>query len=66
MAKQSEVIGPRTHEGRTEYRSWLRKLGNHTYRFKTMTRENGSWSIQVDLSEGRSWKLVHLWGDKVG
>lgn len=64
MASQREVIEPRTHESETAYRSWLRKIGRSTYRFKTMCRTDGKWEVRVDRSVGgrsRHWETVHQW-----
>lgn len=64
MAKQSEVIEPRTHQSESVYRSWLRKIGHNTYRFKITSRADGYWEIRVDRSiggRGRSWETVHHW-----
>jgi hypothetical protein len=63
MAKQCEVIEPRTHNSRTTYSSWLRKIGGHTYRFKVMTRTGNDpkWEVRVDRSLGRGWETVHHW-----
>lgn len=67
MAKQNEVIENRTHVSRSDYISWLRKIGRHTYRFKVASRSDGSWEIRVDVSryEGRrrSWITVHQWSN---
>lgn len=65
MAKQNEVIGERTHENLAVYRSWLRKIGQSTYRFKVSVRHNGEvWDVSVDRSiggRGRHWENVHHW-----
>jgi hypothetical protein len=64
MAAQREVIEPRTHESATAYRSWLRKIGRSTYRFRTMSRTDGKWEVRVDRSiggRGRHWETVHHW-----
>lgn len=65
MAQQREVIGPRTHESLAVYRSWLRKIGRSTYRFRVSVRENGEvWDINVARSvggRGRHWETVHHW-----
>lgn len=61
MAKQAEVLGPRTHESRAVYTSWIRKIGHSTYRFKVTTRTDGYWEIRVDRSLGRGWETVHHW-----
>jgi hypothetical protein len=64
MAKQCEVIESRTHESESVYKSWLRKIGKHTYRFKTMTRSDGKYEIRVERSIGgrnRKWEPVHYW-----
>lgn len=69
MAKQSEVIEPRTHASTSIYRSWLRKIGHHTYRFKVSTRSSDDllvWNIRVDVSHGgrnRGWETVHQWSN---
>ncbi|MFH8805190.1 hypothetical protein ACH4F6_37570 [Streptomyces sp. NPDC017936] len=59
MAKQSEVIGPRTHESK----SWLRKIGRSTYRFRLW--DNGTHKrMEVHRSiggRGRHWEPVHEW-----
>lgn len=59
MAKQREVIGPRTHESK----SWLRKIGESTYRFRLF--DNGTYRrIDVARSIGgwdRRWEIVHDW-----
>lgn len=69
MAKQKEVIEPRSHESRNTYVSWLRKIGGNTYRFKIKI-VNGwdrqSWEIRVDRSHGwgpngAGWQTVHQW-----
>lgn len=59
MASQNEVIGPRTHESK----SWLRKIGRSTYRFRVF--DNGA-SRKVDVARsvggrGRHWEIVHNW-----
>lgn len=67
MAKQREVIGPRTHNSRAVYTSWIRKLGTGTYRFKVITRADGYWEVRVDksFSHGargeRGWATAHHW-----
>lgn len=59
MAQQREVIGPRTHESK----SWLRKIGHSTYRFRLF--DNGTYR-RIDVARsiggrGRRWETVHDW-----
>ena len=59
MATQREVIGSRTHESK----SWLRKIGTSTYRFRLF--DNGTYR-KVDVARsiggrGRHWEIVHEW-----
>lgn len=59
MATQNEVIGPRTHESK----SWLRKIGRSTYRFRLF--DNGTYR-RIDVArsvggQGRHWETVHDW-----
>jgi hypothetical protein len=66
MARQQDVIGERTHERSTTYRSWLRKIGAHTYRFDVKVSTSGRWDVRVDRSEGwgpgrAGWVTVHQW-----
>lgn len=66
MAKQTDVIGARTHQSQAVYTSWLRKIGKSTYRFKVTTRLDGYWEVRVDrsFSHGpgrRGWETVHHW-----
>jgi hypothetical protein len=61
MAKQREVIGPRTHNSRAVYTSWIRKIGTSTYRFNVSSRADGRWEVRVDRSLGRGWETVHHW-----
>lgn len=67
MAKQTDVIEPRTYESTSLYRSWIRKIGRSSYRFKTMSRSDGVWEIRVDKSIGgqgrRAWETVHHWSN---
>ena len=65
MPTQNKVIDPLTHNSQSHYKSWIRKIGTHTYRFRTMTRSDGQWSIQVDVSQGKQqgWFCVHLWNN---
>jgi len=57
------VIEPRTHQSQTTYKSWIRRIGKHTYRFKIMVRTDGQWEIRVDMSLNRvkGWHTVHHW-----
>jgi hypothetical protein len=60
MAAQRAVIGERTHESK----SWIRKIGTSTYRFRVTTHPSGTWKAEVDRSiggRGRHWEPVHEW-----